>query len=510
MDEENMETSIAEYKEQLAQIEIIISSCTEEENKNELSHLKNDVLDLIKVTEESLLSLKKSRLLQELSSTTDAKVTNTTSKIKHSNQEPEDNTHEFLGIKCRVRHTFDWGVTGFHNAMVVGTEEIVDGKQKIKVLFTNPTHKSMVPCSYFLDGKCRFSEDNCRFSHGYLADVSDVDEYVEPDFSNLNIGGQCLAKYDDGIWYKATVRKIHDDTIEVHYDTYDMDAVLDLHLVLPLETRYEESDSMSSCDSDTIDNDENSRDLHEDNYVAELSRKAIESVGPLGEWEEHTKGIGSKLMAKMGYEFGKGLGREGEGRVEPIEIVILPAGKSLDKIAELRESGRLHKPLKKKRIKQVLTTAESSSNIRGAANAEGFDVFAFINKKLTKKDDPSTVESELEGNRLRHNIEDSYRQLKTNRLQKKRGESTRREDSQGTNWNVKLFKNNEKALSLRRRLSKQRDSLKRNLGRDQEMVKKLQDSISSLELELSEIENSCKNIENKINSKAQHKKLTIF
>ena len=26
----------------------------------------------------------------------------------------------------------------------------------------NPTHKSMVPCPYFLDGKCRFSDDDCR------------------------------------------------------------------------------------------------------------------------------------------------------------------------------------------------------------------------------------------------------------------------------------------------------------------------------------------------------------
>ena len=27
----------------------------------------------------------------------------------------------------------------------------------------NPSHKSMVPCPYFLDGKCRFAEDECRY-----------------------------------------------------------------------------------------------------------------------------------------------------------------------------------------------------------------------------------------------------------------------------------------------------------------------------------------------------------
>ena len=39
----------------------------------------------------------------------------------------------------------------------------------------------------------------------------------------------------------------------------------------------------------------------------------------------------------------KGLGKRCEGRVEPVEIKILPPGKSLDMCAEMREKGKLKK-----------------------------------------------------------------------------------------------------------------------------------------------------------------------
>lgn len=131
-------------------------------------------------------------------------------------------------------------------------------------------------------------------------------------------------------------------------------------------------------------------------------------------WEVHTRGIGSRLLAKMGYEFGKGecvgllwgggwvaaaqcgggggggpgpsssvspvptgLGRHSDGRVEPIHAVVLPRGKSLDQCAEILQ----------KRTKGSKAGARRAPECRGRGGRPGGrppprSVFDFLNEKL--------------------------------------------------------------------------------------------------------------------------------
>ena len=43
------------------------------------------------------------------------------------------------------------------------------------------------------------------------------------------------------------------------------------------------------------------------------------NIAEFGEWERHTRGIGAKLVQKMGYETGKGLGKNLQGRSTIVE-----------------------------------------------------------------------------------------------------------------------------------------------------------------------------------------------
>jgi hypothetical protein len=57
-------------------------------------------------------------------------------------------------------------------------------------MFTTPTHTSMRPCKFFLDGHCRFNEDKCKFSHGQTVPLEDLREFVEADhrYGSLYVG----------------------------------------------------------------------------------------------------------------------------------------------------------------------------------------------------------------------------------------------------------------------------------------------------------------------------------
>jgi len=56
----------------------------------------------------------------------------------------------------------------------------------------------------------------------------------------------------------------------------------------------------------------------------ETHRKGVTSSANIGSFEEHSTGFGSKMMAKMGYMEGGGLGKNGQGMAQPVEVIQRP------------------------------------------------------------------------------------------------------------------------------------------------------------------------------------------
>lgn len=212
MDEESLEAAIQSYNAQLQQVELALGAGLDPSQQSDLIQLQEDLKQLIELTESSLVAVKKSKLLATLdtnassssppaglleqdtgadssaqddeyvafkeaiaglgaseeppagSDETPAKRDGDTGDRHESKCDEEsdrEEEEELSGMKVKAPYYSSWGTLEYHNAMIVGTEELADGSAGVRVLYLYPTHKSLKPCPFFLDNKCRFKE-NCR------------------------------------------------------------------------------------------------------------------------------------------------------------------------------------------------------------------------------------------------------------------------------------------------------------------------------------------------------------
>ncbi|GBN48890.1 Zinc finger CCCH-type with G patch domain-containing protein [Araneus ventricosus] len=397
---------LAQYKLQLSSVEEALKSASEGN--------RADLLDLkAKLTE--VLSLLQGKPVESEASIDDSKTDSIDDEFLKFQQEikelegdePSQNgdtgtdeeaiQEEFCSVlssmegnKCRAPFAQEWGERGFHNAIIFSTDlegQTVHNLQDVtvKVMFCNPLCDQMKPCPFFLDGHCKFSDDKCRYSHGYGVKFSDLEEYILPDYSNVQRDSRCLARYRDGLWYSAIVENcLANQKYFVKYINSGNTETLEANEILPLGdlTLSDDDDDSSSSDNsykDTAFAEEISDPANTSN---EINYVAVPPASTIGSWEQHTKGIGSKLMAKMGYVWGQGLGKDSNGMIDPIEAIVLPKGKSLDKCAEMREMANLQS-VEERFSSEQKKEEQRNKQAESRANSDG-SVFDFLNKNLRK------------------------------------------------------------------------------------------------------------------------------
>ncbi|XP_053987563.1 zinc finger CCCH-type with G patch domain-containing protein-like [Hylaeus volcanicus] len=428
-DPESLRKAIVQYEQQLEQVQATLSATASRADRDNLLSLKSDIQELINLTKENLRSVETADIgnklklenlndedddplakeyalfkteLEEVSD--DSENSKQNEQVNGASNDIEEELRQLEGMKCRAPHGTSWGGVGFHNAMIcsVYRNDLTEIKNmqdiKVRVFFLNPTHKEMLPCPYYLDGKCKFSDEDCRFSHGELVPLSSIQEYREPDFISIKMGSRVLAKQKNELWHRCVVLKLPDkdgDVFRIKFEASGNIAETCLQDILPLDDAdLEMSDTSEDTDGEDSETDSPGYSEKEVIYKSFLT---LESNAPLGNWEKHTRGIASKLMARMGYVAGTGLGKHSDGRIEPVEATVLPAGKSLDHCMELRENAGGDKNLfsveHRMRKQQQKLERQRERQYQRAKQQEEKNIFNFINATLGDKSKTDTQTS---------------------------------------------------------------------------------------------------------------------
>ncbi|TRZ20851.1 hypothetical protein HGM15179_006329 [Zosterops borbonicus] len=540
MDEESLEAAIQTYNAQLQQVELALGAGQDPSQHSDLIQLQEDLKQLIELTESSLVAVKKSKLLATLDTDAsssspaglpgqdphlessaqdeeyaafkeaiaglgadeeppadDNKISSeregetgdkTKSKCSEEEEESEreeEEEEELSGMKVKAPYYSSWGTLEYHNAMIVGTEELEDGSAGVRVLYLYPTHKSLKPCPFFLDDKCRFKE-NCRFSHGQVVSVEELQPFQEPDLSTLGVGSACLAKHSDGIWYTAKITDVDSGYYTVKFDSLLLkEAVVEGDSVIP-PLRSEDAAESGESDEDSVDDSGYAKVI--DSGAPENGEWTPACSSSFGGWEAHTRGIGSKLLVQMGYEFGKGLGKNGEGRVEPVQAVVLPRGKSLDQCAEVlqkKKQGKLE-PGKSRKCR-----AKGGSSGQAGGRKAPRNVFDFLNEKLRGK----SAGDKTGGVALpQRNSKEIYHASK----------STKKALS------VSLFQTTEKIEQTQRDIRGIQQALARNIGRHSIATAQLEEKLADAHKQLGQLQAQEARLQREQKKADTHKKMTEF
>ncbi|XP_050363830.1 zinc finger CCCH domain-containing protein 22 [Argentina anserina] len=349
----------------------------------ELRALQGEVIQAIKDAEEGLLHLKRARLLREVDSAL--------GPSQHANKdvkaEPLDPTESLdepcysVGSKCRFLHSDG----RWYNGQIIG----LDAFNTAKVAFLNPTSENMLICKFFLQQRCRFGS-NCCLSHGVDVPLSSLKMYTPTVWVKSLVGSRIWALSDgeDIVWRKAELES-WDGLLGVGRVVFQDDGssanLGEEALTLSEFAQITDEEDSSSEQSDYSEFEDDAPQGLGFLESTLLQRGIQTETAIFAKWENHTRGIASKMMANMGYLEGTGLGASGQGIVDPISVKVLPPKQSLDHAVESseKEEGEGNQGKKRGRGGKRKRDKKFAALTRTAKEVESTpDMFSFINSQL--------------------------------------------------------------------------------------------------------------------------------
>ncbi|KAL6074062.1 TFP11-domain-containing protein [Balamuthia mandrillaris] len=229
--------------------------------------------------------------------------------------------------------------------------------------------------------------------------------------------------------------------------------------------------------------------------------KEVSEHKDIAYWEKHTTGFASRMLAKMGYKKGAGLGKQGEGIARPLGLSLAAPSMKQQLLGlghEDRKRGRLEEDgeeedageeqRRKKRKKEKLRNKQKyEAAKRREKEAERENVFGILNKTLM-----SESESEQQKQKRREEEERRLKKMKEEELEEG-------------------IERRKKAMTeLELRLERLQESLQRNRGRDPKLASSIKRQIHKLEAQKAQLESNTKHLSTRLKIKADRKKMVVF
>ncbi|XP_076942921.1 zinc finger CCCH domain-containing protein 18-like [Bidens hawaiensis] len=414
--EDQLEVQLQEQRESVAALDEALAS---DPQNPEILEVHAELLQAIKDAEEGLFVLKRARLLQEVDESLQmakdgSKEVNPDSldskdvkvePLKESedvNQVPLDpkqtEAESFsVGSKCRFRHSDG----RWYDGLIVAIED----SNCAKVSFLTPTSENQLMCKFFLQQRCRFGT-KCRSSHGIDLPLSSLKKYALTIWTHSLVGSNVWAISDTktGIWREAELESWDEELRSGQVVFRDDGSVLNVGNESLSLSEYaqmsDEDDSDSYSESEQYDLSENEIEDTSEGFgfleSSNLQRGIQTETAIFAQWENHTRGIASKMMANMGFREGMGLGARLQGRVDPIAVKVLPPKQSLDHAFESNENKDNNSREKKrsrggkqKRDKKFAALAKAAK----LQEEPSSDIFSLINTQLAMHDEALKVGS---------------------------------------------------------------------------------------------------------------------